>query len=460
MKPRVPIGPRDDDVSPGVRTVRSRRLIAVAVTALSLAAIGIATLRPGDAPETALCILCVPTGSRVGVDLVLNILLFVPYGIGLRAMRFRWPAAVAAIVVTSLAIELLQVDVVTGRHPSAADVVTNVAGGSIGFALAHRWRLFLASGNIAARRLAVAGLAAWVALIVVSAIAATPSFGDGRYLVRWRPSGTSAVRREGRILAARVDGGPLPPTPSPSDDPNLDGLRLGQPTRLDVSLLPSDSRGRDVRLELESEGGTTSMWLGQNGNDLILRVRLRAAEARLRAPTLRLTNALAAIDRPTEDTVALTADVSRQRLRLSSLVAGRRSETELTLGAHLGWSFLLPGRLTLSPFTRRIADALWLSFLLAPVAYWTRRSTRAGHHAVERGARLRALVALAACVAIGLAVVPTLLHVAPIPALGWVGSVVCVLAGWTVGGPSSGARSFGFSTMRRKLRWMFRYPQT
>ena len=75
-------------------------------------------------------------------DIVLNVVLFVPLGVG-AALRFgleRMAVTVLGALALSFAIEVSQALEAAGRFASATDVVTNTSGAALGFALGRALR--------------------------------------------------------------------------------------------------------------------------------------------------------------------------------------------------------------------------------------------------------------------------------------------------------------------------------
>ena len=428
--------PQRDRRNAGAGSPIIHRLAPIVVTAVSLAVIALATLRGGDPRDsrTAWCLLCPPRGSRVGVDLVLNVLLFIPYGFGLGTMRVSRLRGYLVVVLTTLVVEFLQMYVVPGRHSSVADVVTNTLGGILGMALANQARTFIDPAVSRARSLALVGLGAWLALLAASSLAATPSTPSRAYSARWRPGRSVTTGTEGTLVAARVNEVELPPGTRGTHDARLDGLRRGDPTSLEVMFVPALEGGTDARLEILADGAPMRAVVGQNGADVLLRVHLRASDARLRGPTLRITDALgAARGGASRDTVTARAHVSRRLLRVESIANGSSQVRELALGPHLGWSFLLPGRTGLPPMIRAAADALWLAFLLLPVGYWAGRSMRRADDP-DRKAPLTGLGLGTAALIVGLWAIPAAIGVTPAPPLAWALAAACLFVGWMAAG--------------------------
>jgi glycopeptide antibiotics resistance protein len=80
--------------------------------------------------------------SSEASDLVLNVLLFMPFGAwaAVRLGRTWMAAAIAGGAVLSIGIELSQAIEATGRSASTTDVVTNTAGAALGFLVELRIR--------------------------------------------------------------------------------------------------------------------------------------------------------------------------------------------------------------------------------------------------------------------------------------------------------------------------------
>ena len=74
-------------------------------------------------------------------DIVANVLVFMPLGIGaaLRWGRQWMTRAILGAAALSFCIELTQAIEATGRFASATDVVTNTTGAALGFLLGLRW---------------------------------------------------------------------------------------------------------------------------------------------------------------------------------------------------------------------------------------------------------------------------------------------------------------------------------
>jgi glycopeptide antibiotics resistance protein len=139
-------------------------------------------------------------GASAPVEVAVNLVLFVPFGVylGLLAPARPWTAALA-LAGSSLALEVAQYVLAVGRSDTT-DVVANTAGGLVGLGL-----LALARHGLAART-------ACVMLRVCAVATVLAVFAGGLYAVSpWRPV---HVRDVGPLSRADAPGGPSD-APSP-----------------------------------------------------------------------------------------------------------------------------------------------------------------------------------------------------------------------------------------------------
>ncbi|MCC6774310.1 MAG: VanZ family protein, partial [Gemmatimonadaceae bacterium] len=135
-------------------------------------------------PPSMFCLSCSDLG---GVDAVLNVLLFVPLGAALAAATGRWGASLAVPVALSLAIEFLQLTVITGRDASVLDLLTNATGGLIGALIVMRRRTLLTPAPRTARVLALGAAAAAVGVMASTAALLRPSVPRMGLWGQWMP---------------------------------------------------------------------------------------------------------------------------------------------------------------------------------------------------------------------------------------------------------------------------------
>ena len=126
-----------------------------------LAAIALLTLLPASGNNTTSGFACVFCGQLATADAILNMLLFVPLGGGLALIGLQLRTAFLVAAFLSGGIELLQL-YVPGRDASTGDLLSNILGCLVGFAVVagSRWWMY------PSRRLASALSAGWAVVIV------------------------------------------------------------------------------------------------------------------------------------------------------------------------------------------------------------------------------------------------------------------------------------------------------
>jgi hypothetical protein len=198
----------------------------------------------------------------------------------------------------------------------------------------------------------------------------------------------------------------------------------GRDVAATVTTVGGDGRPSFVPiLGVYDDRGAAQLLLGQRGGDAVLRVRLRAARWRLRAPELVVADVLDGLaEGAPAQTARLDGALRGDTLRLAVRVTGRAAAVaaaRLTPGS--AWQ-LLPVPRTWGPGDRAISAA-WLVAVLGPVGYWL------AHAAATRSGRRRAGAAGLAVVAAGLWGVPALGGRAAAPWWEW----AAALAGLCVG---------------------------
>lgn len=351
---------------------RSRRL-GYAILGVSMAFIAAMTLTPhpeaaAQAASTPLA--CLACGDRAGVDILLNILLFVPLGIGLALSGFTWRRALVLAALLSFSVESLQMKVVVGRDASLGDLLTNTIGGGIGACLGIHWRSFVFPSPAVSRWLAAGWAAGLVVIWAGTSWALAPLWPrDVDWVGQWAPDLVSLERFPGVPLAVTA-----------GDDPMLPGLPLDQ-ARFQATIAARPEVA--VRAVM---GGPThrlapiasvfDLWerevilLGQRGEDLQFRTRMRAARWRLRIPAVALPGALNL--RP-GDTVEAMGALRNGRYELAVRQGDRLESRSLALTPSWGWSLVLPWDYAFGGEVYSLT-ALWIGGLLAILAYWGHRA--------------------------------------------------------------------------------------
>jgi hypothetical protein len=241
------------------------------------------------------------------------------------------------------------------------------------------------------------------------------------YYGQWAPELGQFDLFTGRVVSVRVDSIPLP------------GMRLSAGPAIRAALLAPQSvlevralSGRptaDVApiFSIFDDRQREIILVGQDGRDLIFRVRTRTSPLGLRSPALRLADAL-----PAEPgaRLELRARYTPGRYHLEAEVGPASFTQQLALSASWGWTFLLPFDHAFGAEMPWLT-VLWVGGLLLPVGYY------AGRSGDFRGSA--AWVALVMLLGVGLVLIPALSHFALWHPLEWMAGVIGPVAGFRLG---------------------------
>lgn len=340
-------------------TRRPKQPTAAAILALWLVVVAALTLRSDRGAAVAAaaspwwCLLCGESGLA---DFVLNLVLFVPVGVGLR-IAGRGPLQTGLIGLgTSIGIEVTQAVALLGRDAALGDVIANTVGTAAGWwlvsaisALRHRW--------VAPAFLAVFGLQLIATPWLNHPAAINPRSLDLRVApaIAGRPVYDGSVERFAVREERLVDGG-----------------SRGR-HRPDAALAASftwaaPTGGAAVPiLRLDDRHGWAVVALGQDDATALLSQRTRAGEWRLRHPTWGIVAPTPIADGDTTK-VALLPDRGRVTLAIES--PGGQGEATLRFGAQHGWVVLNPWTpVATSDDSWRWWTALWLAGWGVPIGW-------------------------------------------------------------------------------------------
>ena len=407
---------------------------ALAVASALFIAAATLSPTPGSTPTPGtVCLIC---GDYGGADFVLNVLLFVPLGLGLRVAGLsRWRAVLVGAAAT-LAIELLQLRVVVGRDASVGDLVSNTLGTLLGAEAAVRWRGALLPDARWARRLGWTAALAWLALGTATAWSVVVRGPDGGLLFRRSPPMRQWGWFPGRILGVRAGDAVIAPDAGGGDDRFyvLAQVAHGGPVRMDAAVVSGGPSPGTAAIALVWRPGAYAVAaVVQRRRDVVFHVRTAAALARVRVPGVAIEDLFAPRDerrarggRPVAgDTIHVSGDYTPRRIRVDARWRGGHASRTARLHPFVGWSYLLPWSYHYGAWAD-VLSALWAGGLLAPAAYWTARATRAG--VAGAGA-----AALAGVVAGALLVLPAAAGVGVPPAPVWGGVAAGLALGATLG---------------------------
>ncbi|MGQ0715411.1 MAG: VanZ family protein [Gemmatimonadaceae bacterium] len=415
--------------------IRQQRVIGRWITGITLAVIAAATLLPRSDQSTRESFWCVFCGDFGTLDFLLNTVLFVPLGAGLvLAGVSRRNALVIAVAVT-VTVELLQWRTIAGRDATFGDLVANSTGAFLGILIASAWRDLIHPSVGLARALGVAALAAWVGIVAIGALGVRPAPTRETFFAQRTPRLAHLAVFNGELLDARIANRPAVIGPMANTSAVASAMHTGLPVEARV-LLDAETPGPAPVVSVYDRRRHQIFLLGQLGDDAIFRARLAAQNMRLRAPGVRVRDALAVRGAGSaKDTALLRGHVDGDALRVEVARNSRKAVSRLPLTAGLGWTFIVPTALDLDA-RWQLLNALWLAALIAPAAYWLAQSAapRSRRSAIT-GAAL-AVIALSA-----LALVPTMIGVAATRLPEWTGLAAGLAGGWAAGGRAMRARA-------------------
>lgn len=369
-------------------------------------------------PHSMLCLVCGPVG---GADVLQNILLFLPLGVGLGMMRMPGARGMALILVTTGTVELLQATVLGGRFASLGDIVANSAGGALGLWTGWHDSHWAFPAPRTRRSLARASLAVMLLLLIVATASIRRIVPSGPLTLRIAPTEAHGRRFEGCVSASSLGAQPIAPGRVP---PAIEQDFRQKGGTLSMSVIS----GLWVEYESSIAVILDRQWRGlvrvsQDGSDAVLAVYVAGNHAGLRGPRLVLP---AALPPSQADTVRIDAEVALRRVALTVRAGDTVVTRALTMGPSTAWMVLYPFGYGTSAIVAVVSLA-WLAILTVPAGYWSGMTrVRTG----EPGARLEKsplppgeLAANLVCVAIftiiGLGIAPFMLGFAPAPAAHW-----------------------------------------
>ena len=407
----------------GMRTRRTGIVLSVFV----LLVVFLATLTPSTDTSSA-GFWCIACGEFGGLDVLNNIVLFLPLGFAFAlASGHRWRSVLACVVVTTF-IESMQVRIVPGRDSSLSDLLANSLGGLLGVELALRRALLVRPRGRAATVLATAGAAAFGVVTTLTSLGLRPASIPRRLWLQWTPERASFVPFTGQLLEFKVNDVALPRSFWPPKSLRLDRMLAEPRWHATVTLETAGiRRGRSVIARIAEEY-TVLVSIEQHRWDLTCEEKTRSSDFLFRSPRVALPDGLA------------PSGLTPNRVRFTcaregnSLVAAMDDRQEvLRLSPSLGWRLLDPFALALPRYLW--LGAIWLMALAFPAGYWIRCCTQdqtedGAIHRDSSGAPSVAVGALAIALVIGLLIVPVLAGTAPAAWWEWASAAVGALAGW------------------------------
>lgn len=347
----------------------------------SVVAVLAATLSPiaGEEPEHWLS--CVVCGDRGIADVLVNVLLFLPLGAALAAAGVPLRRCVLGGALLSAGVELAQL-YLPGRDPSLGDVVSNSLGSGLGAALVATAPHWLLPAHTQAARLSRAAALAAAALCYVTGWLLAPAPPRRLYFALWTPNIGHLEWYRGRVRDATIGDVRIPAGPIANSAAVRELLLSSQAFSLRVRAIAGPrTAALGGLLAVYDERGREILLLGPDRDDLVFRVRTRAAALRLDQPDIRLPNAL----RSTASGDPLDVAVLGRRGRYA-ITVNSKAATGLGFTAGNGWAVLMHPE-TLPAWLKALLNLAWVGAMWAPAGFWagTRRDGWVAAGAVTAG---------------------------------------------------------------------------
>jgi hypothetical protein len=397
------------------------------IAGVILLAIAVATLTPSNGPPVTGSQWCIACGELGALDVIANVVLFLPFGFALtRATNGR--VAVFVCFVTTVVVEAMQVRIVPGRDASLGDVVANSLGGLLGAQLAIHGARLLGPTRRTATGLALGWCAVFGAIGAATAWGLTQAPVARSLWIQWRPERAGYEPFTGRLLSFEVDGIDLPtgyPAPVFGLAHELMSEEWHATVRIDRDGL---TLGRAVLVRVSEEYALPLM-IEQFGWDLTCVRRVRSATLRFRSPRFALHSALrmkSGVHHP--DIVQLRCARRGTTMVLSSQAGSARDEQVMRLSPSLGWALLSPFDVPLSGRTTWLGS-LWLIAIAFPIGYWWSASLSGATRAQRRRHSAFVVVAFAVGATSGLVLAPLAAHTAVAAWWEWLSAGLGVVAG-------------------------------
>jgi len=343
------------------------------------------------------------SGDAALAELIQNLILFIPLGIGLAwcGVPLLYATAIGALL--SFSVEFAQ-QWIPGRDPNVGDILFNTISTAIGVTLVRLSPHWL---TVSPQRSGVQALgAAGLAIVVWFGTAAllSPTFGPPPYTVMPRPDFNFWGLYHGAVLESRLQSGML----------------------YVKATFPDRPPGRPSPLAAVVDGhGKLATVFAVAGRDLSMRYDMPSLRLTLEQPDLRWEDALAKL--APADTFAATIGHEEGKLCMS-VVPVWRCNFGYTIGD--GWRLIFnpehwPGWLL------AIINACWVAGWTVGVGFWAGRTSggeKGGGEGRRRAARTAVVIVLT-----GMIVVPMTTHLKGSSLAEWAGALIGIELGLILG---------------------------
>lgn len=397
----------------------------------SLAAIAVLTLVPqsGTPIGSHFCLIC---GSFGAVNGILNVLLFLPIGVGLALSGLPWKRALLGMFALSGLIETAQFFVIPGRYSAVGDVLANTIGGALGFAIARHAITLLRPSWRTALALSVCWSVVWLAIQAVSAYGFSLTIPRSEYYGQIARRLENLEQFRGRVISARIGDLAVPDTRF-TDSRKARELLIGGAvfTATITPAAPTQAIAPIVRVVDATR--REILLFAQNTDELVFAVRTGASALRLRPPVFHLGDLFPRTSPAgsglTADPLSVSASYSAREVRVRT--QGRTFyERDIPISASLGWTIFLPFQWIIEGTPAELGlSAIWTACLLLPLGYWTTSGARSRRGENTTKAKMAVAAAVMLILYVGMVVVPHAFELNAARPSDWIAGLTAILLG-------------------------------
>jgi len=411
----------------------TRLFVGRTLVIISAAAIAFATLTPnaGSPRFDPLCVVC---GELGGVDVVLNVLLFLPLGLGLALAGGRPLGAIGGMFSASLTIELLQLFVIPGRDATIGDVLMNSMGGALGFAIGAHLESLVQPRGRAGVTLLLAWSVVWLVVQSIAAYSLAPALTRSRYYGQIAADlGETLSAFPGEVLKPMVGSVAIPDRELP-DNGVRELLLLPQGSLIQATVIPRGCPMTTAGIVRIADADMREIaLLAQDDADLVFGVRSGAEVLRLRPMRYRLRHVFGPGSNCVlvGDTILIQGRYTRTTVLVRAVARGRIAEDTIAPTVSQGWRLFLPMQTYIDSGRQGAAlTAMWLFILMMPAGYWGLYAAR-GFQLGNVPMNATAVVFVLAVMTIAFVAVPGLFGVPSVRVWEWMAAIGGAAAGAT-----------------------------
>jgi VanZ like family len=367
------------------------------------------------------CLIC---GERGLADAIVNVILFMPLGAAAALAGRSTLVALAIGAALSGSVEFAQMTLIPGRDASVGDLVFNTLGAAAGVAIVKTSCWWLGDDRMRASRLSLAAAFLATGIIASTGLLLVPDMPEGTYFVMWKPVLRHLDPYDAPVRSVTIGGHSFPPGRIEKPTQVRELLRAGAPIRVVAGVAAKTSR-QAAMFAIYDDLKREVVLIGPDRDDLVFRVRMRSASARLDQPDIRVVGGWR--DPVPGSEITVTA---RRSGRNYCVGVGPQPHCSGGFSAGTGWALFFHME-HWPPLLQSGLNIFWLGMLAFPVGFWARR----------RWESLCALAVLAASVV----VLPGWVGLLPTPAHQVLGGIAgfgvgAVLARVMVVNPTARAR--------------------